>query len=418
MTTKLTILSVFLAITTFTFGQGLIMNPDAYEAIEKYDPSDEMGFASSSQPSRVSYRKYAPSVGYQGNTATCVGWSVAYAQLTTQQNMRMGITNYYQRTARAMDPNFLYAFIKTSNDSWCEKGAFILDAMDVLQNVGCKPNNAQPWFNCNTKIKKDDISLALASPYMISGYDAININIKNVKYFLSKGMLVSAGFSTNKSFQSKQTSSSGKWTLLGKLDENSGHAMCIIGYDDYKYGGSFEVMNSYSNNFGDDGFVWITYSDFIKCASQGWIINIPGFNSKTSCLFGDCSSSYSIYKTNDGSYYEGIVKNELPDIYGTKYYSNGNFYIGGWKNGYENGRGLIYSVEKKNYYMVKMRLGKAISAEAVGFANDKESKVMNDLFSQMNTRIPGDLVDPDSEEYEDFINNYETSEKPLYIGKD
>ena len=33
------------------------------------------------------------------------------------------------------------------------------------------------------------------------------------------------------------------------------HAMTIIGYDDNKYGGAFEVMNSWGEAFGNKGFV-------------------------------------------------------------------------------------------------------------------------------------------------------------------
>ena len=38
--------------------------------------------------------------------------------------------------------------------------------------------------------------------------------------------------------------------------------MCVIGYDDNKSGGSFEVMNSWGEDWGDKGFFWIKYADF------------------------------------------------------------------------------------------------------------------------------------------------------------
>ena len=36
--------------------------------------------------------------------------------------------------------------------------------------------------------------------------------------------------------------------------------MCIVGYDDNKLDGSFEVMNSWGTTWGNRGFVWITYA--------------------------------------------------------------------------------------------------------------------------------------------------------------
>jgi hypothetical protein len=43
-----------------------------------------------------------------------------------------------------------------------------------------------------------------------------------------------------------------------------GHALCVIGYDDNKYGGAFEVINSWGSRWGNDGFIWIRYNDFTQ----------------------------------------------------------------------------------------------------------------------------------------------------------
>jgi C1A family cysteine protease len=52
----------------------------------------------------------------------------------------------------------------------------------------------------------------------------------------------------------------------GKLPlENQGpHAICIIGYDNNRYGGAFEIVNSWGSEWGNDGYLWIKYSDFYK----------------------------------------------------------------------------------------------------------------------------------------------------------
>jgi hypothetical protein len=141
---KRQVLFSFLLISNILMGQGLIMNQEVFEALEKYDPSEEMGFASGTLPSKVSYRDYAPFPGAQDSLSTCVGWAMAYGHLTTQQNMYMGITNLIQRTARAMDPNFLYSFIRNRSDRWCEAGTDMGQALDVLTNIGCKPLIAPP----------------------------------------------------------------------------------------------------------------------------------------------------------------------------------------------------------------------------------------------------------------------------------
>jgi hypothetical protein len=40
--------------------------------------------------------------------------------------------------------------------------------------------------------------------------------------------------------------------------------MCVVGYDDSKFGGAFEIMNSWGTDWGDKGFIWIRYNDFAK----------------------------------------------------------------------------------------------------------------------------------------------------------
>ena len=411
-----TTLSILFSCSAFC--QGLIMNQEDFDAMEKFDPSEEMGFASGTLPSKISYRDYAPIPGFQDSVSTCVGWAMAYGHLTTQQNLLMGITDKNQRTMRAMDPNFLYSFIRNRSDKWCKKGTSMAAALEVLEIVGCKPLMARPWFDCNSTVNRDDISLALASPYMIKESKPIEPTVDNVKYLLSQGLIVSGGFLTDNQFLSDNTFKTGKWSFSGPLDPDGAHAMCIVGYDDYKYGGAFEILNSYSAQFGDEGYVWISYDDFRKTAFQTYIMNTPGYSSSSDCRYGDCYSVYSIYKTKDGSYYEGIVENGYPNIYGSKYLKNGAFYVGGWKNGYEHGQGLVYSVSTNKYYNVTFNMGKMIpSNEGQGFASADDMKNMETLYDQLNSKIPGELVSPDSDEYEDFVNNFEMNEEPLSFSK-
>jgi len=43
-----------------------------------------------------------------------------------------------------------------------------------------------------------------------------------------------------------------------------GHALCVIGYDDYKdeKNGAFQIMNSWGEEWGKKGIFWISYNDF------------------------------------------------------------------------------------------------------------------------------------------------------------
>ena len=43
---------------------------------------------------------------------------------------------------------------------------------------------------------------------------------------------------------------------------NRGHAMTVIAYDDNKFGGAFQLLNSWGTRWGAHGLGWIRYADF------------------------------------------------------------------------------------------------------------------------------------------------------------
>ncbi len=395
-----------------SFGQGLKMDSVAYAELDKWE-AESFGYATSNLPARISYRKYTPYVGYQGDVSTCVGWAVAYGQLTTQQNLKMGITNLNQRSWRAMDPDFVYAFIRNLNDKWCQEGTFMVDAMDVLSTYGCKPSVWEPWLECNASSSElaEKFTLATAAPYRIGEWYGMNTetnSVNTIKEALNAEYIVSVGMNLTESFTSGSTVASGKWSPKGAESYVGGHAMCVVGYDDYKYGGAFEILNSYGAKFGDHGYVWVSYKDFEKHIDNAFIFDTPGF-SKGGCMYGDCKNSFSIYKTKDGGFYEGMVKNGYPIAYGMYQYTDGSMYVGGWKAGRKNGYGLIYDTKSSAYYNVSFQNDVLINSSVIqGFASAEDAENIIEVYNQLSTRVPGEIFNEDSDEYEEFMNNYET----------
>ena len=50
----------------------------------------------------------------------------------------------------------------------------------------------------------------------------------------------------------------------------SGHAMCVIGYDDNLDGGAFQLMNSWGEDWGDRGMAWVRYQDFERFTKEAY----------------------------------------------------------------------------------------------------------------------------------------------------
>jgi hypothetical protein len=51
-----------------------------------------------------------------------------------------------------------------------------------------------------------------------------------------------------------------------------GHAVCIISYDDNKYGGAYEIMNSWGESWGNGGYTWIAYDTLDNYIRQAWVL--------------------------------------------------------------------------------------------------------------------------------------------------
>ena len=410
----------FLMLTSFAFGQGLINDKIAYENTKSWEASDKYGF-SSALPSKISFRQYTPRVLSQGKTATCVGYAVGYAQLSTQQNILMGITNETHKIFRAMDPNFLYGFLslENKNDQWCQQGTSMPAAMEILYKKGSKPMLWYPWLACNSSQTFNDFTLALASNYTIDDYfriDRGNNFLVDIKSALYNKLIVSVGVNLTESFETGATIKYGNWSP--KYDEKiiGGHAMCVIGYDDYRNGGSFEVMNSWGGNFGDNGFIWIKYSDFVLLVNQAYLIHVQGVSTNR-CSMGDCKNTYSRYKFDNGDIYEGVVKNGKLDVFGSLIYNSGDFYVGQFQNGRRHGYGRYFSSKTGYYYKVTYSQDVLINSASIqGYAKSKEdSEQIDAVFSKIQEQLPGKLITEDSAEFEKFSQSQEVPDLPISI---
>ena len=271
------------------------MDNDEFKNTKKWVPEQSQGYASEQLPTKISYRKYTPPIQDQGDVGTCVGWAVAYAQLSTQQNLQMGITGFGPKICRAMDPYFVYGYISSNGDTWCQNGASMSDAMQVLLNRGTKPFIWDPWLTCNSLVTFSDFTTALASNYVINDYLAVSLDeiVGNVKLALANEFIVSIGVNLTESFHAGSALNYGVWSPSSSEEPTGGHAMCVVGYDDSKFGGAFEVMNSWGTGYGENGFVWIKYKDFKKYVDEAYVIETTDFQ-KGRCSMGDCYNSYSL----------------------------------------------------------------------------------------------------------------------------
>ena len=222
--------------------------------------------------SSASLKKFCPTPGMQNPYGTCAAWSTAYAGRTIIEAERKGWTNRQQITANAFSPMFIY---KAANpdDYSCSRGAHPAELLQLMQQTGvtyfsdytfnCQAPNARDFEKAKPNKINSLQRLFYYTPY--EGNEVTTNEVLKVKKSLEDGSPVIISIVCPPSFQ-KAVSVWQPWEspMVVNNTMHGRHAICVVGYDDDKYGGAFEIMNSWDVNWGNGGFTWIPYSVFQK----------------------------------------------------------------------------------------------------------------------------------------------------------
>ncbi len=246
------------------FSTGNSFNKEAYESVEIYEPLADN--VKNPLPEKVSLLKYAPKRLNQGRQGSCVAWASAYAARTILESQRTGKSPNSVR----FSPSFMYNQISTDKNS-CQ-GSYIKLAMDNMMGVGAVPFNDFKYDDRSCSKTPSRQLKTQAQAFKIKGFQRLteedarfaSKEMLAIKQNLAQGSPVIIGMMVGGTFMSKM---SGREVWIpSESDYNQrgfgGHAMCIIGYDDYKEGGAFQIMNSWGKDWGIDGVGWIRYTDF------------------------------------------------------------------------------------------------------------------------------------------------------------
>jgi len=252
-----------------TYSTGAILDPASYEQIDAKPVLLSRNY--SSVPRAVSLRQYSPVPESQGQYGTCTGWATAFAARTIAESIALNRTDQRQNTANVFSPIFAYKgyySLRGINPTGHE-GAVISYVLDFIRNVGAVK---RPGFETNANFPSILLTqYANSQRYPISGYvrlfsnplgapGTVDERVAPVKKSLADKKPVVIGMNTPPSFHQRGTE---VWRPYENPNNRyGGHAMCVIGYDDNKYGGAFEVQNSWGTDWGDKGYIWIPYNDF------------------------------------------------------------------------------------------------------------------------------------------------------------
>jgi hypothetical protein len=212
-------------------------------------------------PVAYSLKAYSPGPGNQLQLNTSPAWATSWSSMSILENIynsekNPGESNNYS-------PAYLYQNTRTATDFDCSAGIGLVDALEFLTQYDL------PLFDDFQEFCPRNLPEAItpAPPGKTLDYRKIfhcdqspEAKINAVKKSLSENLPVVTGMYCPPSFFT--TSSYWQPKELMSFDY-PGQALCVVGYDDDQYGGAFEVLNSWGSEWGNDGYTWINYEDFL-----------------------------------------------------------------------------------------------------------------------------------------------------------
>lgn len=225
-----------------------------------------------------------PTPGRQSPQKNCGAWAIGYALRSGQEVIRKGWTP--NTVTHNFSPSYIYNQVQIGNDG----GAYTEDILDLCINQGVCSLQYFPYVPSDhttqpTLLQREAASLHKAvSKVRLDNVLAMKTRINN-----NDGVILS--FYCYPNFETLSSTNPVYNTFNSNLPlPNAGHAVCLIGYDDSRYGGAFKAINSWGTSWGDNGYFWITYDMVndsrvnMNGAGRAWALNAKSTSTESYCL--------------------------------------------------------------------------------------------------------------------------------------
>jgi hypothetical protein len=271
-------LLLFLAVAALnaqTFPRDALLDSALYDSLPQ--KAVQVSRAYESLPAAASLKQYAPYPGDQGKYGTCTAWSSAYAARTMLESIALNRRDRQASTLGVFSPNFVYKnlfiFNSQPDDPAGQRGAAISWALNFLRDKGPVKMLDREKLLDFTLIPLSLFSNSRAYP--IAGYATLfrsgtqrpEDKVLMVKKSLAESKPVLIGMNCPDSFFAARDAWRPWESPSGSY---GGHAMCVVGYNDAKYNGAFEVQNSWGDTWGNAGYIWIPYDVFTSFVFEAY----------------------------------------------------------------------------------------------------------------------------------------------------
>lgn len=216
------------------------------------------------------YMLEMPPVGNQGGEGSCVAWATAYACRSYQRDENYYNTNGTMDYSKVCSPEYVYNQIKVGG---CADGAYFVShsgytgALDLLKAQGVCSWADMPYSDngCSTLPNTNQQSAAQGNK--ISQFERIvDFTTNNLKILLLNRYPIIIGARLDQGFMGADENFIWDGSNGGFVGN---HAMVVCGWDDNK--NAFKLINSWGENWGDNGFTWLDYNYFSTVVFEAYI---------------------------------------------------------------------------------------------------------------------------------------------------
>lgn len=264
----------------------IVSSAQQHRTGEKFDTSQLAGLPvrpipteKAGLPNEQSLRVYCPTPVSQDG-GTCFAYSSAFAGRSILYNRTHNLTAANSKLS--FSPGYLVANLQPRRflNAGCSKGYSTIAACQFMQNEGVVPLQSYPE-ECSrkkitTELRNEAAKYKVKIKSLFKSCDPVNDKVFQIKQSLADGYPVVIGLTTMTSFNKNKndpaTPDLWKPTVseLAAADcTTASHAICIVGYSDLKYGGVFEIVNSWGTGWKDGGFTYVGYNDLAVFLSFG-----------------------------------------------------------------------------------------------------------------------------------------------------
>ncbi|MFW5659020.1 MAG: C1 family peptidase [Bacteroidota bacterium] len=265
-------------------GTGGLTDRERYADVARYYPIEKL--TRQKLPAQASLERYAPTPRHQGSQGSCVGWAVGYCARTMLEARRLNA----DPDSIAFSPSYVYNQVRVED---CYRGSYLSDALLLMQREGLLTLSEFPYRKQHCDVLPDENERIKAHKYRIEGFARLSeqqkldrIDLRAIQQHIAQGLPVVVLMLVNERFKtlsrplwepnSAERAATALWRTGDPAQKQAtghlGHAMTIVGYDEFKYGGAFRLQNSWGEDFGDGGRFWVKNEDLYDFVLEAYAI--------------------------------------------------------------------------------------------------------------------------------------------------